>query len=529
MKAAIYCRLSEEDRNKQCETDDSGSIQNQKAMLVQYAAGQAWEVYRIYSDDDYTGSDRRRPEFNHLLADAKAHKFDIVLCKTQSRFTRELELVEKYIHGLFPIWGIRFVSIVDNADTANKGNKKSRQINGLVNEWYLEDMSDNIRSVLTSRRKNGCHIGAFALYGYKKDPDRKGHLLIDEEAAAVVREVFTLFAEGHGKTAIARMLNDRGIPNPTEYKRQHGLRYKQSRTKTGTLWKYFAIADMLENEIYIGNMVQGKYGSVSYKTKQNKPRPKSEWYRVEGTHEPIIDRALWNRVQALLAQKARPFSCGTIGLFARKARCANCGCTLRSSVTNGRRYLQCPNRHVAKNACAGAFIAVSRLERLVLDELNRLSAEYLDKDELERSVEFQDGLAADDLSARLFQQELHAAHQLGRDLALALLDLLEAEAAGVAEDVLLHQRADLLHGVGLVHQILGGDAAHVQAGAAQVLLFKQGHLHALLGGGNAQGVAAGAAADHQYIILFHDLLPHQYSISAGASISVFSSWRNCAP
>ena len=394
MKAAIYCRLSEEDRNKQCETDDSGSIRNQKAMLMQYAAGQGWEIYHIYSDDDYTGSDRRRPEFNRLLADAKAHKFDIVLCKTQSRFTRELELVEKYIHGLFPIWGIRFVSIVDNADTANKGNKKSRQINGLVNEWYLEDMSDNIRSVLTSRRRNGYHIGAFALYGYQKDPDQKGHLIIDEEAAAVVREVFTLFAQGCGKTAIARMLNDRGIPNPTEYKRQHGLRYKQPKTKNSTLWKYFAIADMLGNEIYIGNMVQGKYGSVSYKTKQNKPRPKSEWYRVENTHEPIIDRALWNRVQALLAQKAKPFAAGTIGLFARKARCASCGYTLRSSVTKGRRYLQCPNRHVAKDACTGAFISVDKLEGLVIDELNRLAAEYLDKDELERSVEFCDGLSA---------------------------------------------------------------------------------------------------------------------------------------
>ena len=112
--------------------------------------------------------------------------------------------VEKYIHGLFPIWGIRFISIVDNADTANKGNKKSRQINGLVNEWYLEDMSENIKSVLTDRRKNGHHIGAFALYGYKKDPDVKGHLIIDEEAAEVVREVFTLFSQGYGKTAIAR-------------------------------------------------------------------------------------------------------------------------------------------------------------------------------------------------------------------------------------------------------------------------------------------------------------------------------------
>ena len=257
MTVAIYCRLSEEDRNKQTETDDSGSIQNQKSMLIAYAMEQGWDIYHIYSDDDYTGADRKRPEFNHLLEDAKRRKFDIILCKTQSRFTRELELVEKYIHGLFPVWGIRFVSIVDNADTANKGNKKSRQINGLVNEWYLEDMSENIRSVLVNRRKNGFHIGAFSLYGYKKDPEQKGHLLIDEEAAAVVREVFVLFSQGYGKTAIARMLNDRGIPNPTEYKRLHGLRYQQPKRKNSTLWKYFAVSDMLANEIYIGNMVQG--------------------------------------------------------------------------------------------------------------------------------------------------------------------------------------------------------------------------------------------------------------------------------
>ena len=327
MKVAIYCRLSEEDRNKQFETDDSNSIQNQKAMLLQYAMEQGWEVYNIYSDDDYTGSDRRRPEFNRLLADAEARRFNIVLCKTQSRFTRELELVEKYIHGLFPIWGIRFVSIVDNADTANKGNKKSRQINGLVNEWYLEDMSDNIRSVLTNRRQNGFHIGAFALYGYKKDPEQKGHLIIDEEAAAIVREVFTLFSQGYGKTAIARMLNDRGIPNPTEYKRLHGLRYQQPKRKNSTLWKYFAISDMLINEI-----------------------------------------------------------------FARKARCANCGYTMRSSKNRGKHYLQCSNRHVAKDACIGSFISVDKLEQMVIAELNRLAAEYLDKDELEQNIEFCDNL-----------------------------------------------------------------------------------------------------------------------------------------
>ena len=120
MKAAIYCRLSEEDRNKRTENDDSISIQNQKTMLLQYAMQQEWEVYRIYSDDDYTGADRNRPEFNRLLADAKERRFDIILCKTQSRFTRELELVEKYIHGLFPLCGIRFVSVVYHADNDNR-------------------------------------------------------------------------------------------------------------------------------------------------------------------------------------------------------------------------------------------------------------------------------------------------------------------------------------------------------------------------------------------------------------------------
>ncbi|MGD9566856.1 MAG: recombinase family protein [Sedimentibacter sp.] len=389
-KVSIYVRLSDEDRDKKLKTDDSESIQNQKSMLIQYAIEQNWEIYNIYSDDDYTGADRNRPEFNKLLADAEEHKFDIILCKTQSRFTRELELVEKYIHGLFPIWHIRFISIVDNADTANKGNKKSRQINGLVNEWYLEDMSENIKSVLTNKRQNGYHIGSFALYGYKKDPNQKGHLIIDEEAAEVVREVFTLFSQGHGKTSIARMLNDRGIPNPTEYKRLKGLRYKQP--KNSTLWKYFAISDMLINETYIGNMVQGKYGSISYKSKINKPRPKEEWYIVEGTHEPIIERNLWNRVQDLIKQKSKPFKIGKIGLFAKKARCMNCGYTLRSVKNHGYYYLQCGNKYVSKDSCVGSFISVKKLEKTVIAELNKLIHEYLDKDEVERKIELNNNL-----------------------------------------------------------------------------------------------------------------------------------------
>lgn len=389
MKVAIYPRLSEEDRNKKNETDESESIQNQKSMLIEYAINQGWEIYDIYTDEDYTGADRNRPEFNRLLKDAEARKFDIVLCKTQSRFTRELELVEKYIHGLFPIWGIRFVSIVDHADTDVRENKKARQINGLINEWYLEDLSENIKSVFNNKRKNGVHIGAFALYGYKKDPKQKGHLIIDDEAAQIVKEVFMLFAHGYGKTNIARILNDRGIPNPTEYKRQKGLRYKQPKSKCSTLWKYSAISNMLTNEIYIGNMVQGKYGSISYKTKKNKPIPKENWYTVENTHEPIIDHDLWNRVQALIKEKSKPFSNGKIGIFARKVKCMYCGYTLHSTKhADGRHYLQCPTRHVSKEACEGSMISMNVLEKIVLKELHELSSKYIDETYIAEHTEF---------------------------------------------------------------------------------------------------------------------------------------------
>ena len=430
-RAAIYCRLSEEDKDKRKASDDSGSIQNQKAMLLQYAAEQGWAVHHIYSDDDYAGSDRSRPAFRQLLRDAQAGAFDIVLCKTQSRFTRDMELVEKYIHGLFPIWGIRFVSIVDNADTDNRGNKKARQINGLVNEWYLEDMSDSIRSVLDSRRKNGLHIGAFALYGYRKDPEHKGRLLVDEEAAATVRRVFALFAQGWGKTAIARQLNSQGIPTPGEYKRLHGLAYRNPRESIGTLWTYSAVSSMLRNEIYIGNMVQGKYGSVSYKSRKNRPRPKSAWFVAEGTHRAIIDRPLWDRVQALLAERARPFSSGRTGIFARKVRCLSCGGTMRSSKSRGKHYLQCRNRYADPGACPGAFVPVSLLEEVVLREIRGFSAKYLDRDGLAGAAVRRDPLAA---GRKSLEAAVSARKKKLEEYASALRSLYLDRARGLLEE-----------------------------------------------------------------------------------------------
>lgn len=386
LRVAIYCRLSEEDRNKENKEDDSRSIQNQKLMLTEYAIRQGWEIQGVYSDDDYTGADRNRPKFNKILKLAEQKEIDIILCKSQSRFTRELELVEKYINGLFIKWNIRFIGLVDNADTNVKGNKKSRQINGLVNEWYLEDLSENLKEVLAAKRRNGLHTGGLVLYGYKKDPNQKGHLIIDPEPAEVVREVFSLYNQGMGKTAIARELNNRGIPNPTQYKVKQGIAYKKPPSELGTLWKYFSIDNILHNEMYIGNMVQGRYKSDSYRTQNSIPNPKEEWVIVPGTHEPIIDMDLWNSVQSKINANFKPFGGGKIGIFARKCKCKHCGYTLKTSKSHEDRYLRCPTRQVDKSSCIGSFISENVLKRTILKEINLLTEQYLNLDQLEEKV-----------------------------------------------------------------------------------------------------------------------------------------------
>ena len=177
-KVGVYCRLSDEDRFKKNKNDDSESIANQKSMLLKYALDQDWEVVDIYSDDDYSGAGVERPDFNRLINYCENGRINIVLCKTQSRFSGDMEVIERYLHNKFIEWGVRFVSIVDNADTNNEANKKSRQINGLVNEWYLEDLSNNVKKSLKNKRDDGLFMGSFAPYGYMKDPMININLLL---------------------------------------------------------------------------------------------------------------------------------------------------------------------------------------------------------------------------------------------------------------------------------------------------------------------------------------------------------------
>ena len=386
-KAAIYCRLSVEDKNKNRQSDESESIQNQKSLLVKYCIEKGWDIYNFYCDEDYSGADNERPAFNDLLKSAENNEFDIVVCKTQSRFSRDMEIVEKYIHNKFLEWNVRFVSVVDNADTSDKGNKKSRQINGLVNEWFLEDLSDNIRMVLNNKRNEGKYIGSYEPFGYEKDKLDKNKLVIDEAAAEVVRRIFDMYISGMGSTIIAQTLNRESVPNPSNYKKLKGVPYsppKQSTTRDK--WSDTTIRAILTNEMYIGNMVQGKLKRVSYKNQKLVRVPKEQWVIVEGTHEPIVDKELFQRVQQRFGKYAKPCKDGKINPLAYKMKCMYCGGSFHKHKSKQIDYIRCRTNISQHELCVEQSMRLDTLTQIVLDKINELIERYKDDDYIEDNI-----------------------------------------------------------------------------------------------------------------------------------------------
>ena len=389
--ADIYVRLSDEDRNKKNISDESESIQNQKTMLINYCVEKGWQINAIYSDDDYSGADNNRPGWNSVLKDCEEGKCAIVVCKTQSRFSRDMEMIEKYIHGKFIDWGIRFIGVVDNADTAVKGNKKSRQINGLVNEWYLDDLSENVKATLSTKRKRGDFVGSFAPYGYLVDPNDKNHLVIDEEAAEVVRRIFDMYINGRGYISIAKQLNRENVPPPCVHKRNLGLKYYNSnyenaiKPKEG--WSDSSIYAILRRMEYTGTLVQGRGEVINYKTKKRRKKPESEWDIVEGTHLPIISPETFSKAKEIRLKRGRgqKIPGGECYPLARKVFCGECGNTMWKmsyALKDGRyNYLSCKTRKTMNGACGNEHsIRLDELECVILDEINKLLNNYYDSE-----------------------------------------------------------------------------------------------------------------------------------------------------
>ncbi len=401
-RAVLYLRLSKEDVNKINTGDDSASIKNQRLLLTEYALEHNFQVVHVYSDDDESGLYDNRPDFEQMIKDAKLGQFDIIIAKTQSRFSRNMEHIERYLHHDLPNMGIRFIGVVDGTDTANRGNKKSRQINGLVNEWYCEDLSDNIRSAFKAKMKNGEFIGSSCPYGYIKDPKNHNHLIVDKYAAQVVKKIYRLYIEGNGKAKIGSILSSEGILIPTLYKRNVlGENYHNSKLlETTKTWSYQTIHSILNNRTYLGDLSQNRANTLSYKDKKKKYLPESEWIIVNNTHEPIIDNETFNRVQEL--QKVRTRSVGDTaenGLFSSLLFCADCKHAMaRNYARRGTRgfigYICRTYKTQGKKFCCSHNIGKEELETAVLLSIKEEAKKILcdnDIDELQKMQVYLDG------------------------------------------------------------------------------------------------------------------------------------------
>ena len=395
-RAALYLRLSKEDIDKMNKGDDSESIINQRLLLTDYAIEHGFQVVDVYSDDDYSGLYDDRPEFDRLIKDSKLGKFNVVIAKTQSRFTRNMEHMEKYLHHIFPMLGIRFIGVVDGVDTQNMANKKSRQINGLVNEWYCEDLSNNIKAVFKQKMKAGQFLAAFAPYGYLKDPKDNHKLIIDEAAADVVRKIYALFLQGYSTKKIAAILEDEKILNPTAYKKSQGLKYTNVKADAFSaaygFWSETTIKRILTNETYIGSLLQGTCTKLSYKDKKVVAVPKKDWIVIKNHHEPIIDEKVFYKVAQMRSKRRICSERGEVHIFAGKLRCASCSHTMiKSGGVRGRTddwFLRCQLANKSRlRECTSHSIRFSIVEETVTKKLMEIVGVILDNSEYVTELE----------------------------------------------------------------------------------------------------------------------------------------------
>ena len=284
---ALYCRLSQDDGLD----GDSNSIQNQKRILEQYAIDRRFPNPQFYVDDGYSGASFNRPDFQRMMADMEDGKIGIIITKDLSRLGRNQLHTGLYIEERFPQFGVRYIAINDNVDTENAESSELMPFKNLFNEWFVRDTSRKIRAVQRAKAERGERLGTRAPYGYQKDENTKGRLLVDEEAAAVVRRIFALCAAGNGPSQIARVLRREQVLCPAMYAYQRfGSGHSGLDMAKPYNWNSDTVANMLENELYIGNTINMKYSTKSYKDKRRMEHPRDECMVIEGSHEPIIDR-----------------------------------------------------------------------------------------------------------------------------------------------------------------------------------------------------------------------------------------------
>ena len=477
----IYCRLSNDDERD----GESVSIENQKLLLQSYVRQRGWNEIAVYCDDGYSGTNFDRPGVKRLIEDAKAKKINLILVKDLSRFGRNYIEFGQYTDYLFPSLGCRFIALNNGIDTmSDNGSTDVMCFLNLFNEFYSRDTSKKVKAVKRACAESGKFMGTYPAYGYKRDPEDKHHLIIDEETAPTVRRIFAMRAAGTGFRAIAVTLNEEGVlpPGALYYQRKgrsdpRNVNHKWAETtvkalirsevyignmvqgKTGTLsyksrklinkpeeeWirvEETTVKALIRSEVYIGNMVQGKTGTLSYKSRKLINKPEEEWIRVEGTHEPIISREVWDTVVSIDKKKVRktPPTDGIRSIFTGLVYCADCGFKMRNHIERFTYKDGTPGRYSSficgnyarsgKSACTIHSIYENVLEELVLTDI-REKARFVECDG-ERLAEQISRMKEKESRSRVisYEQELKAAAARMTELERLMQNLYEDKCTG---------------------------------------------------------------------------------------------------
>ena len=373
-KTALYCRLSQDDGLE----GDSNSIQNQKNILQKFAEDHHFPNPCFYVDDGFSGGNFQRPAFQQMISDMENGEIGIIVTKDLSRLGRNQLHTGLYIEERFPMFGVRYIAINDNVDTDSSESNDLMPFKNLFNEWFIRDTSRKIRAVLKAKAERGERLGTRAPYGYIKDPETK-KLAVDDEAAAIVRRIFAMCASGNGPSQIARILKKEQVLTPTMYAYiRYGMNHTCLDTANPYNWSDSAIANLLENEIYLGNTVNMKYSTKSYKDKRRVEHSREECLVFKDTHPALITQEVWDIVQRVRKNRRRPTKMEEQNKYSGLVFCAGCGSNMvlhrARTMSASYNHFTCRTYKKDGESCTGHYIRECVLDEVVLEDLRRVTA-----------------------------------------------------------------------------------------------------------------------------------------------------------
>lgn len=395
--------------------EESASIETQRKILRDFAENNQFRIYREYVDDGWSGTNLERPAFRQLQCDIEAGKVNVVLTKDLSRLGRNSGRIGMLIDEYFPKHRVRYISVSEGIDTFRRTitNSIVTPVQNFANELYAADISNKIHAAFAIKMKKGEYIGSFPPYGYRKDPNNRNHLLLDSVSSEFVRQIFAYAEEGYSPTQIAKLLNEKQIPTPLHYRCCVNSHFDVEQLCTEAKWNGTSVGKILRNEVYLGHTLQGKTEKPSFKSKYICSKPKTEWIKVEHTHEAIVDEETWAIVRKRLGSRSKKRNKGFVNLFSGIAKCADCGKNMSTAVTNKKgatANLTCGGYKLGGTAkCSNHFIDYDDLYRAVQCSLKKY-VRFTD-DEIKRiaedTVSTQDDFAE---QAESMEKKLQAIH-----------------------------------------------------------------------------------------------------------------------